>query len=364
MKFIHIADVHLGVQPDKGKPWSEKRAREITQTFDKLLAVTEEMKADLLLIAGDLFHAPPGVSELMELDDKLSRLTGTKTVMIAGNHDYMGKGSAYDTYRFQSDTVCLPADKLSSVYLEEINICVVGQSYDRQEIPEGIYDEARPVRQDAVNILLAHGGDLSHAPMNRKKILNAGFDYVALGHIHKPEIIENDKMAYAGSPEPIDHTDIGDRGYIYGEISDAPGSVQEGFGRRSVRIFWKKINTRNYINLALKMKPEYTNVRVVDKLAAEMERLGSQNIYRIILRGTKRERMEFDFRGLTERFCISAVEDRTRGNIDVEAVLAENRDNLIGQFILQLKDKEDAVSRKALEYGLTALLDSAEHTEA
>ncbi len=364
MKFIHIADVHLGVQPDKGKPWSEQRAREITETFDKLLSITEEKQADLLLIAGDLFHAPPAALELAELDDKLSKLTRTKTVIIAGNHDYMGKGSAYATYRFQSDTVCFPADRLSSVYFQEMNVCVVGQSYNRQEVFEGIYDEARPVRKDAINILLAHGGDLSHAPINRKKILDAGFDYIALGHIHKPEIIEKDKMAYAGSPEPIDHTDIGDRGYIYGEISDAPVSGREDFGRRSVHIFWKKINTRNYINLALKMKPEYTNVRVVDKLAAEMERLGSRNIYRIILRGMKREQMEFDFRGLTDRFCISAIEDRTRGNIDLEAVLAENRDNLIGQFILQLKDKEDEVSRKALEYGLAALLDSVERTES
>ena len=33
MKFIHMADVHLGVQPDKGKPWSEARQQEIKDTF-------------------------------------------------------------------------------------------------------------------------------------------------------------------------------------------------------------------------------------------------------------------------------------------------------------------------------------------
>lgn len=36
----------------------------------------------------------------------------------------------------------------------------------------------------------------------------SGFDYVAMGHIHKPEIDEKMKMAYSGSLEPIDMNDI------------------------------------------------------------------------------------------------------------------------------------------------------------
>ncbi len=348
MKFIHIADVHLGVQPDKGKPWSRQREKEVADAFDRVLAIAEERQTDLLLIAGDLFHMPPGMSELAELDYKLARLKKTHTVIIAGNHDYIGPGSAWKTYRFTSNTVCLSADRLDSVYIEEINTCITGQSYDRQEITEGIYDQAHPVREGAINILLAHGGDLAHAPIDRKRLLEAGFDYIALGHIHKPEIIRQDKMAYAGSLEPIDITDVGDRGYIYGEINQEDRTI--------IHTQWNKINLRNYINLALKLKPGYTNAQVVDALASEMNRLGDNNIYRLILTGEKRRDMEFDLHGLTGRFCVSMVEDRTRGDIDVDAVLSHNRDNLIGQFIMQLRGREDEVSEKALEYGLAALL--------
>ena len=68
MRFIHIADVHLGAVPDKDKSWSKERADEIESTFDRLLAVAEERKVDLLLIAGDLFHRQPLMRELKEVN--------------------------------------------------------------------------------------------------------------------------------------------------------------------------------------------------------------------------------------------------------------------------------------------------------
>ena len=50
MKFIHIADVHLGVVPDAGKSWSEKRAADIWTTFTEVFAVAKKIKVDMVLI--------------------------------------------------------------------------------------------------------------------------------------------------------------------------------------------------------------------------------------------------------------------------------------------------------------------------
>ena len=41
MRFIHVSDVHLGMIPDKGKPWSDVRAKEIEETFDRILDIAE-----------------------------------------------------------------------------------------------------------------------------------------------------------------------------------------------------------------------------------------------------------------------------------------------------------------------------------
>ena len=59
MKFIHVSDVHLGIKPDVGKPWSEKRAQDIWDSFAEVIDAAVELKPDFLLISGDLFHAQP-----------------------------------------------------------------------------------------------------------------------------------------------------------------------------------------------------------------------------------------------------------------------------------------------------------------
>ena len=58
MKFIHIADVHLGAQPEAAV-YSQSRGRELWESFEKILGVCEDERTDLLLIAGDLFHRQP-----------------------------------------------------------------------------------------------------------------------------------------------------------------------------------------------------------------------------------------------------------------------------------------------------------------
>ena len=83
MKFIHIADVHLGAQPDSGPLYSGGRSRELWETFERVIRVCEDEQADLLLIAGDLFHGQPLVRELREVDYLFSELTHTKVVLIA-----------------------------------------------------------------------------------------------------------------------------------------------------------------------------------------------------------------------------------------------------------------------------------------
>ena len=44
MKFIHVSDVHLGIKPDEGKPWSEKRAQDIWDSFAEVIGAAVEKK--------------------------------------------------------------------------------------------------------------------------------------------------------------------------------------------------------------------------------------------------------------------------------------------------------------------------------
>ena len=74
MRFIHLADVHLGAVPDRGCPWSSRREEEIWETFRRVIAGIRENPVDLLFIAGDLFHRQPLLRELKEVNNLFSTI--------------------------------------------------------------------------------------------------------------------------------------------------------------------------------------------------------------------------------------------------------------------------------------------------
>ena len=112
MKFIHIADTHLGAQPDAGNAYSAGRARELWDTFSQVVTRCEEEQTDVLLIAGDLFHRQPLLRDLKEVNYLFSTLSHTKVVLIAGNHDFMKKGSYYRTFQWNENVYPLLGDRV------------------------------------------------------------------------------------------------------------------------------------------------------------------------------------------------------------------------------------------------------------
>lgn len=351
MKFIHMADVHLGVQPDKGKPWSEDRAKEIKDTFVKVIERAEEQQIDLLMIAGDLFHMPPSEGMLRDVDYILSKLTKTKTIIIAGNRDYMKPDSPMANYEFSSKTICLSADKISNVYMKDLNTCVTGFSYNSKENDDDILNRIKPAKPGAFNILLAHGGDAKHLPFNKKVLRESNFDYIALGHSHKPEIIKENAVIMCGSLEPIGPTDTGTRGYIYGEVEDGV-----------LRTEFVPIAQRSYMNLLINIKPDHTPPAILDLVDRQIQNLGTQHIYRLLVRGHNHNHDVFDFTSLTQKYNIYEVITDTDEQYDIGKICDENQDNLIGKFIHQLSDNyyTDEICKKAIHYGLDVLLKTGE----
>ena len=212
MRFIHLADVHLGAVPDRGCPWSERREEEIWETFRRVIAGIRENPVDLLFIAGDLFHRQPLLRELKEVNYLFSTIPETRIYLMAGNHDYIKADSFYRDFQWEKNVTFFKNEQLTCVKDEKLDVYVYGLSYEHQEIEASLYDGAQPQEGDGLHILLAHGGDAKHIPMSIKTISASGFDYLALGHIHKPQILLRDKAAYAGALEPIDRNDLGEHG--------------------------------------------------------------------------------------------------------------------------------------------------------
>ena len=174
MKFIHIADVHLGAQPDAGTAYSKERPAELWDTFEHVIHVCEEEQTDLLLIAGDLFHRQPLLRELKEADYLFSGLSHTRVVLIAGNHDHIRADSYYRTFQWSPNVYSLFGEAPAYVDFPELHTAVYGSSYHSREIREALYDSLAAGGVEPFEILLAHGGDEKHVPFRQRILSQAG----------------------------------------------------------------------------------------------------------------------------------------------------------------------------------------------
>lgn len=351
MKFIHIADIHLGATPDATMPWGSQREKELWRSFENIILRCNEDKIDLLLIAGDLFHRQPLLRELKEVNYILGKLITTKVVIMAGNHDFMGARSHYQGFEWCEGVYMFSSDQISKVVLEDLKTEVYGLSYLTRDITQALYDEVKPQENGYRHILLAHGGDEKDIPMNRKRMLESGFDYIALGHIHKAEKISS-KMAYSGSLEPIDKNEIGEHGYIKGVIDF------DDEGRSFTEIQFVPHSFRQYKRVSLPVSQETTNGALVDLVKETIELQGKSHIYSFYLQGIRDESIHFNKETIMTLGCVLDVVDQSVPDYDFDGLLKDNEDNIIGMFIKSIRDnvKQDEVARKALYYGIEALM--------
>ena len=103
MVFVHTADIHLGIVPDSGKFWSTDRAYDVKETFFNVIKKCKEIRADLLLIAGDLFNKQPLTSDLNEINEQFATIPNTHIVIISGNADKIRDNSTILSYNFNKN---------------------------------------------------------------------------------------------------------------------------------------------------------------------------------------------------------------------------------------------------------------------
>ncbi|MBQ9064057.1 MAG: DNA repair exonuclease [Blautia sp.] len=348
MRFIHLADVHLGAVPDRGSAWSSRREEEIWETFRRIIAGIRENPVDLLFIAGDLFHRQPLIRDLKEVNRLFKTIPDTNIYIIAGNHDYIGRGSAYKKFRWAENVIFFDREEIMCIDDDKIPVTVYGFSYCHQEICESLLDGICPEDGDGYHILLAHGGDEKHVPIDFRDLMSSGFDYVALGHIHKPHIFGNGEMAYPGAPEPIDRNDTGEHGYIEGWT--------EG---DTIRIRFVPFATRCYDIIELKIDEDSTREGIEEELTEEIARRGQENIYRVVLSGMRSADLLLIPEKLKACGNIVDLQDESRLMYDLESLKKQYAGTLVGDYIRFFSGKISDTEEKALFYGLQALLSTS-----
>ena len=347
MLIIHAADLHLGASPDAGESWGKNRKKELWDSFEKLIEAVKVQKADLLLIAGDLFHRPPLLRELREVNDRFSTLDSTKVVLMAGNHDFVGDNSFYKGFQWAENVYFFENEQLHSVKFPELNVEVYGLSYRKKEIRERLYDDIKPEDNGYYHILLAHGGDEKHIPYTKEKLAKSGFDYIAFGHVHKPGMILPGRAVMAGSLEPTDHTCLGTHGFVRVEVTDR--------GNRIALIPFAK---REYCVLELELTTEDTMASVSRRLGEKVTELGPDNIYDVIVSGKRHASLEIIEEKLKSMGNIRVIQDQTEKYYNYELLKEQHQGCLLQRYISSFEECDQALEKKALGYGTEAILEA------
>ena len=226
LRIIHTADVHLGARHDDlGEQASAQRERQFAAfvaTVD--LALSE--KADLVLIAGDLFDSNVQPRRSVErVAAELKRLAAAKirTVVIPGTHDAYDRSSIYRAYDLKAlsgstpddDWVTVLTPERPSIHITSCDVVVHGPVFATKRAPHSPLqdlDVAGQRAKAAWQVGMVHGAlsipgktDRDDVVITTDEIAASGLDYLALGHWHSAQQARAGTVtyAYAGAPEPI-----------------------------------------------------------------------------------------------------------------------------------------------------------------
>lgn len=317
-------------------------------TLEQVLNICEWEEMDLLLIAGDLFHRQPLMRELKELNFLFSKLTKTRVVFIAGNHDYLKQDSYYHTFKWNENVHPLLNGHMGGVEFSDLEMTVYGLSYHQREITDGLYDRMYAPGKQKFEILLAHGGDEKHIPIKKEVLEKLEYDYIAMGHIHKPQTVIGNKAIYAGALEPIDKNDTGKHGYVRGEISE-----------QGVKTEFVPCAKREYIHQIISVDETMTNGTVKDQIRGCIQEMGIEHMYKFILKGFRDADIQFEPESAKAFGNVFEIIDETSPAYDFKLLLEKNEGNLLGRYISSLMSFEKgSVEYQALYEGVQALMET------
>lgn len=203
MRLVHAADLHidsplLGLERYEGAPVEQLR-RATRRATENLVELCIDERADLLLLAGDLYDDDwRDYSTGLFFAAQMARLkeAGVPVVWIRGNHDAASKITRH--LRLPDNVRELSTKRAETVLFEDLGVAVHGMGYPSPSV-EGSLVECYPAPLAGhFNVGLLHTavdgrpGHARYAPCSVSQLVNKGYDYWALGHVHTREVLHQD----------------------------------------------------------------------------------------------------------------------------------------------------------------------------
>jgi len=281
VKFLHTADWHIG-RKLQGKDLLEDQQ----YVMNNLIRKIDETKPDFLIIAGDLYDRSVPSKEattlLQELLVKINIECNIPIFAISGNHDSRERlaiGEAwFSKHKFYLHTRLNQAFDKITIEDTDIYLLPYFEPFEAREYFEDstltthnsatkrVIDEIyKNIDMSKTNILVAHTFVSGGLETDSEREISVGtvenvaveifekFDYVALGHLHNPNAIKEERIKYSGSP----------MAYSFSEATQTKGM-------RLVELT-KEIFTEEFISLEQKRKLHNISARYEEVFTKEFQ---------------------------------------------------------------------------------------------
>ena len=240
-KFIHTADLHFD-SPLRSLALKDPELADIVavasrRAFGKIVDLCLELKADALLVSGDTYDGEvASAKSAVFLAESLRSLNDAdvKVFMILGNHD--AESSISDVVPLP-DNVHVFKGRGATVEIRDRGVAIHGVSFRLRHAPDSLLPKFPKPKPGLFNIGMLHTsltGAVGHdryAPSALSDLVEFGYDYWALGHIHKRQVYsEHPLVVMPGIPQGRDIGESGRKSVTSVEVGDDGNArIQEHF---------------------------------------------------------------------------------------------------------------------------------------
>lgn len=240
-KFIHAADIHLD-SPLRGLSRYESAPAEsirdaCRKAFENLVELAIEEKVSFVLLAGDLYDGDwKDYSTGIFLSQQMGRLGqhNISVFTVAGNHDAANRMTkALDS---PANMTILSSRNVETIRLDDLAVAIHGRSFGTQHVDENLAAGFAAAEIGMFNIGLLHTsldgreGHAIYAPCSADDLLSKGYQYWALGHIHKQEFVSEDPwIVFSGCVQGRHIREAGAKGCVLVTVEDGAVSAVEKY---------------------------------------------------------------------------------------------------------------------------------------
>ena len=223
MKFLHSSDFHIASSFEYSSLPNEiniERRIDIWKSIERLIEEAKNRKVDFILLSGDLYNEEfVTLLDLKRLINLLNSIRDINIFIIFGNHDPYKENSKWKFIEIPENIYLFKEDFITKY--EFTNYDIYGISFIDNISNNSELFKNLNINKDKKNFLLIHtdviNPNFRYQPVNMDEMISIGFDYIALGHLHKPLKIA-DNCYYSGSIEPLSFNEKDLHGIVYGEF--------------------------------------------------------------------------------------------------------------------------------------------------